>query len=308
MSTLFNEDRYHALNLGDGQTVLRAHAHDDSGRVIGELSGVLDGEALVNGFSAPFGGLDLARPRETPANVSSTVEQSLRHFRDAGVGLVRIRLPPACYGENESLIQFTLLNSGFAVEHCELNQHIDLSGLSTPEDYVAQLKSPARRALLRPDGQELRLIEAEADHEWDRAYATLETNRAARGRRLSLSLDYVKRARATLGARVRMFELLDGDRAVAAALVYLVRDRRELVVAWGDGDHGREHSPMNVLAYRVVERALADGVLTLDLGISNEHEPSADGGLVPNSGLVQFKQSVLARIEPRLTLVRELSR
>jgi hypothetical protein len=48
-------------------------------------------------------------------------------------------------------------------------------------------------------------------------------------------------------------------------------------------------------------------VRTLDLGISNEHEPGPHGALEPNAGLVQFKQSVLARIEPRLTLVRELA-
>jgi hypothetical protein len=65
---------------------------------------------------------------------------------------------------------------------------------------------------------------------------------------------------------------------------------------------------MNLLAYRVIERALADRIETLDLGISNEHAPGPNGELVPNAGLVQFKQSVLARSEPRLTLVRKLAR
>ena len=105
-----------------------------------------------------------------------------------------------------------------------------------------------------------------------------------------------------------MYELCHAGESIAAALVYRVRPHRDLVVAWGDGEHELERSPMNLLAYRVVESALAEGVWTLDLGISNEHEPGADGALVPNSGLVQFKQSVLARIQPRLTLVRELRR
>jgi Acetyltransferase (GNAT) domain len=104
-----------------------------------------------------------------------------------------------------------------------------------------------------------------------------------------------------------MYELLCSERAIAAALVYRVRPRRDLVVAWGDGEHDLERSPMNLLAYRLVESALSEGVRTLDLGISNEHEPGPHGALEPNAGLVQFKQSVLARIEPRLTLVRELA-
>jgi len=306
-STLFNQERFHALNVREAQSVLNAEVRDDGGRVVGVFGGVLEGDVVVNGYSAPFGGIDLARQRETPANVMRVIREALRQFREAGVSDVRVRLPPPCYGENEPLVQFSLLNSGFVVERCELNQHIDLADLAGPEDYIARLKSPARRALLRPDGQDLSFREAVEEREWDRAYLTLELNRAARGRRLALSRAYIERARIALGERVRMFELFDGERPVAAALVYRVRERRALVVAWGDGDHGLAHSPMNVLAYRVVERAIADGMETLDLGISNEHDPEPDGGLVPNSGLVQFKQSVLARIEPRLTLIRRFA-
>lgn len=200
-----------------------------------------------------------------------------------------------------------MLNNGFTVERCELNQHIDLRTVADAEDYVARLKSPARRALKKPDIQHLAFREALDDQAWDAAYTTLEANRAARGRRLSLPRDYIHRARRALGDRVRMFELVDGDANVAAALVYRVRETRDLVVAWGDAGHHFEHSPMNVLALRVVEQVLSEGVVTLDLGISNEHEPRPDGGLVPNRGLVQFKQSVLADVEPRFTLVRELA-
>jgi hypothetical protein len=304
--TVFNEERFHALNLRDGQRVVSARAHADDGRLIGVFGGVLDGEELVCGHSAPFGGLDFPRERETPANVARLVDEALPRFADAGARVMRVRLPPPCYGENEPLVQFILLNRGFAVERCELNQHVDLEGLAGPEDYLAQLKSPARRALRRLLAPEFSFREALTVPEWDRAYATLQANRERRGRALSLSRAYVTRARVALGARVRMFELSHAEHAVAAALVYRVRPERELVVAWGDGDHGLARSPMNLLAYRVIERALAEGVRTLDLGISNDHARGPGGELAPNAGLVQFKQSVLARIEPRLTLVREL--
>jgi Acetyltransferase (GNAT) domain len=307
MMTLFNEDRFHALNLGPTERVVRAEVCDEEGRAIGALSGVLDGETLTCGYSAPFGGLDLARERETPANVARLVDEALPRLYGEGARTLRVKLPPACYGESEPLVQFTLLNRGFRVERCELNQHIDLQPLTGPEDYVARLKSPARRALGKLlDGEDLRFARARSEGEWDRAYATLAANRAGRGRTLALSRAYVGEAHAALGEAVRMYELLSGGRAVAAALVYRVRPRCELVVAWGDGEHGLERSPMNLLAYRVVESSLGDGMDTLDLGISNEHEPGPHGELVPNPGLVRFKQSVLATIQPRLTLVREL--
>jgi hypothetical protein len=307
--TLFNDDTFHALNITGEQRVIHTEARDEEGRTVGSLGGVLEGDAFTSGFSAPFGGIDLTRERETPANVALVVEDAVAQLRAAGARRLRIKLPPACYGESEPLVQFTLLNRGFQVERCELNQHIDLESLPDSDAYLERLKSPARRALrkLLLDS-DLRLCPAETEREWDRAYATLVTNRAAKGRSLSLSREYLERARTSLGTQtVRMYELLAGERAIAAALVYRVRPQRDLVVAWGDGEHGLERSPMNLLAYRLVERALAEGSSTLDLGISNEHESSPDGALPPNDGLVQFKQSVLAKIQPRLTLVRELA-
>jgi hypothetical protein len=305
-TTLFNEARFHALNLRPGLSVLDLRVAAPDGRLIGALAGVRDGDTFLSGHSAPFGGVDLVRERETPANVAWLVDGALAQLRAAGIREARVRLPPPCYGESEGLVQFTLLNRGFRVDRCELNQHIDLRAIADAGAYLAALKSPARRALRRLLGPELTFSAARTPAEWDRAYALLAANRAAKGRRLALSRAYVAQARAALGDAVRMYELLHGERSVAAALVYRVREHRDLVVAWGDGDHGLERSPMNLLAHRVVETALADGVRTVDLGISNEHEPGPDGALVPNGGLVQFKQSVLAQTQPRLTLVKEL--
>ncbi len=96
---------------------------------------------------------------------------------------------------------------------------------------------------------------------------------------------------------MRAFLLTHGGRSCAAALLYRVAPGRELVVYWGDAGHDLPRSPMNVLALRLVELALAEGARTLDLGIS-----SVDG--VPDQGLIQFKRSVLARESLRLDLVR----
>jgi hypothetical protein len=306
-TTLFNEDRFHALNLRDGQRVVRAEVHDDDGRVIGSLGGVLEGVELTCGYSAPFGGLDLARDRETPANVARVLREALERLSEQGVRTLRVKLPPACYGESEPLVQFTLLNAGFRVERCELNQHVDLQTLGGIDAYVERLKSPARRALGKLLAAEFCFRRAETEAEWDRAYATLSANRAIKGRSLALSRDYLARARVNLGESVRMYELCSAERPIAAALVYRVRPRCDLVVAWGDREHRLERSPMNLLAYRVIESSLADGVRTLDLGISNEPTQGTDGALQPNAGLVQFKQSVLGKIQPRFTLVRELA-
>jgi Acetyltransferase (GNAT) domain len=305
--TLFNQDRFHALNLTDGQLITRAQARDETGRLVGSLGGVLDAGVFTSGYSAPFGGPDLVRERETPANVALLVDEAITSLTSDGARTLRVKLPPTCYGESEPLVVFTLLNRGFHVERCELNQHIDLETLDGPDSYIERLKSPARRALGKLLGPEFSFRRAETQDEWDRAYNTLAANRSMKGRSLSLSRAYVARAHAALSDSVRMYELFHGGLAIAAALVYRVRAQRDMVVAWGDGEHDLERSPMNLLAYRVVEVSLSEGVRTLDLGTSNGHGPGPDGAFEANTGLVQFKQSVLARIEPRLTLLRELT-
>ncbi|MCW3039181.1 MAG: hypothetical protein JWM31_1086 [Solirubrobacterales bacterium] len=306
--TLFNDRRFHALNVAPTERIECFEVAGGNGRVIGSLSGVLCGGQFVNGYSAPYGGLDLVRSRETPANVARLVDEVLEQVRVAGARSVTLRLPPAALGESEGLILFTLLNRGFRIERCELNQHLDLTGIGDVAAYRAALKSPARRALGRFGADELGWSEATDHAAWERCYQVLAANRAAKGRRLSLSLEYLQRARIALAPAVRMFELRTrAGSTIAAALIYRVRSECDLVVAWGERpDHGLRASPMNHLALRVVDHALASGVRIVDLGISNDSGPGPGGGLPPNGGLHQFKQSILARTEPRLTLAKEL--
>lgn len=307
--TLFNREAFHALNLRAGQRALSLAVADPEGRTIGALGGVLDGASFTGGHSAPFGGFDVARDKETPVNVALLVDGALARVRAAGARRVTLRMPPAALGASEGTLQFTLLNRGFTVVRCELNQHIDLTGLADVDAYLAALKSPARRALRKLlAAGELTARTAESAADWDAGHGLLAANRAAKGRRFALTRDYAEAARHALPGALRLLLLEDAaGRAVAAALVYRVRPGRDAVVAWGDAPgHGLERSPMNLLAFRVVEAAFADGVAILDLGISSEPDADATGALPVNGGLHQFKQSVLAQTTPRLHLAKEL--
>jgi hypothetical protein len=89
-----------------------------------------------------------------------------------------------------------------------------------------------------------------------------------------------------------------GDEPIAAALVYDVLSDVDLLVAWGDHGHDLPRSPMKLLAYHLVGRALERGARILDLGPSSEKDGS------PNAGLVHFKRSLGAVAGTRLVLVR----
>jgi hypothetical protein len=302
---LFNTATYHRLNLQPGEEFVRvdvATGPTADDRPIGTLAGILvDGE-FCSGYRAPFGGPDFVRRSETVEHVGRLVDESLVRLAERGARRVRIRARSECHSPTEPSLQFTLLNAGFAVAACELNFHIDLEALGGGADadaYQAALKPAARKALRHALRLDLRFHEAATDGEWATAYAVIARNREAKGRPMRLGFPYVTAIRHAFPGRVRMYALHHARRVCAAALVYRVRPGHDYVVAWGDHGHDLPRSPMNVLALRVVERALAEGVAIVDLGISSE-----DGR--PNPGLVQFKQSILARPSLRIDLVRDL--
>lgn len=296
----FNRRAYHALNARPGDDVLRIE-HAEGGRVVGALTGVLRDGVLTSGHSAPFGGLDLARPRETPERIAATVDAALAGAAEAGARRVRVRCRPDDHGANEPVALFTLLQRGFRVESADLAYVVDLRATPTLDAYVAALKSPARRALRHTEDGDWRFRAVADEADVRTAHALLAENRIERGRRLVLDADYVLRVRAALPGVVRTFVLEHEGAPCAAALVYVVAPGAWYVVAWGDARHDLPRSPMNLLALRTVEAALADGAHLLDLGISSV--PAGDG-LAIDPGLAQFKTSVLARPRTRLTLVR----
>jgi predicted N-acyltransferase len=291
---LFLRETYHGFKLQPGQRLFR-HDHEVEGRLVGTMSGVIEGEVFCCGHGAPFGGPEILRAGEAVDNVTALIERARRLLVDDGVRTIRVRCRPPFY-TGETSVQFALANLGFATEAMDLNYHVDIAPLATAAAYVEALKSPARRALRHSLTVGLTFAEASSEADWASAYEVLRENRVAKGRPMRLSLAYVLGMRAAFGDRVRMFVLRAGEATCAAALLYRVLPGRELVQYWGDAYHDLPRSPMNLLAYRLVEQAIAERVETIDIGISTD-----DG--VPNQGLIQFKQSVLARptLRPVLT-------
>jgi hypothetical protein len=301
--TVFNRPAFHALNLRPGaESLVAAHTHES--RVVGALAGVLADGVFTSGDRAPFGGPDFARPRETPANVAATLDAALAEITASGARTVRIRCRPAAYSDTEALVAFELLQRGFSVELAELAHVVDLSGFAAAADYMAALKSPARRALghLEELGTAFDEVPG-SEAAWRDAYDVLAQNRAAKGRVLSLDADYLLRARDALPGVLRMFALTMQGAPIATAVVYVVAPGYWYVYAWGDARHALARSPMNLLALRLVQRALREDVRLIDLGTSTA-PGGAGGGRIADPGMSQFKTSLLARPHVRLVLTR----
>jgi hypothetical protein len=297
---LFNRDAYHALRRADRQRVLRHDHHDVGGRLVGSLVAVLDETTGIAtaGHAAPFAGPDIVRGSEAAAEIQTLVAEACTAFRAAGAERLVLRLRPGSWGLAEPSVLWALLQAGFAVAESALSFAIDLEGGAAA--YLARLRSPARRALAHAADAPYAFEDVTHDEPgWLIAYEILRDNRLAKGRPMSLSLEYTLRLRDAFPGAVRMDLLRHDGAPVAAALRYRVLPDVDVVQYWGDHGHTLARSPMNPLVLHLVETSHASGARLLDLGISSEDA-------WPNEGLIRFKRSVGALPEVRLIVARNL--
>lgn len=283
---LFNTDAFYALR---GEPCWHETLQDRAGNVLGDLT--YHSTERVSGWSAPFGGPDWRREYWRPEQVHEAISRIVKLP-------MRIRAKPASYGENEAATLQALLQHGWTVQYGELNYSIALP--ATIDDYEQGLTRQALAALNRGEEMDLQIVEPGREDEalWLVGYELLRRNRAAKGRALSLTFEYVRAIRDQFPGLVRMLLCYPSTTAkiVAAALVYRVGPGRDLVQFWGDDpEHGLPASPMNTLVREVVQGSISTGATVLDLGISTE-------GGIPNGGLCRFKRSIGARAEPRFVL------
>lgn len=285
---LFNDERYQRCNLQGDQRPFRFDYHA-ARRLVGTLSGVVDGDLLDCGHSAPFGGIDWVRQREPVSVASELLQAAAARARDEGLRSIRIRARPVYYGENEVAVEFALRRLGAAVETSEISLGIPTRRYRHPDDYVASLRSSARNRLSHGLAAALTWSLADEDADWAACYALLADTKRRRGAVMKISLDYLLALRVIFGPRITMHRLADADGLLAAALVYRLTPEWDCLIAWGDRTEYRRLPLMNVMAYRLVCASIADRVSLLDLGIS-----SVDG--VPDEGLIRFKRSIGAII------------
>ena len=290
---LFTDPRFHDLN-GVAPDRRWRYEHRDGGRLVGVLDGVVDDGVFVSGHSAPFGGADLVAPDPTVDDVLGLLTGALARARQDGVREVRIRARPLVYSPAEPVLEYALLHLGFSVEHCDLNQHLDLLGAGPLESMRNRKRRYVRAALSRPH----ELVEV-ADAEGIAAcYGIISANRAAHGRPPPLSRDYLARAREAFPGRVQLLLLRVDARPVAAAVVYRLLDDVDQVVSWADAADVGPRSPMELLAHLLATRSRERGARLLDLGPSTEKDGT------PNTGLIAFKRSIGAVAGTRKVLVR----
>jgi hypothetical protein len=296
---LFCDPRFHDVN-GVPAGERRRYEHRSGGRLVGVLDGVVADGVFVSGHSAPFGGPDLVE--ETPAveDVLGLFTGALAALKADGLRQVRILARPPVYSAAEPLLEYAQFQLGFTVAHCDLNQHVDLTGAS---DVLSLFKDRRRRYVRAALEQQHDVIEVDGGEDLTTLHRIIADNRLAHGRPAGLPRDYLERMKQEFPDRVRLVLLRQEGVPVAAAVVYRVLSDIDQVVHWADAvdpAQGGRNSPMGLLAYLVLTESLRTGARIVDLGPSSEKDGS------PNLGLVRFKRSVGAVPGTRKVLVAEL--
>lgn len=279
---LFNTDRF--LGLRDAKAEYQDLTFD--GVKLGDVA-VVDG---VNGWRAPFGGIDWRRQYWGPEMIHGAIAA-----HDFGE-LREIRGKPMVITAQEAPATNALLAAGWMIAGAELDYLIPVQ---TADVWAATLPRQTIHSVNRACDAGVSHAFAMTDEAWRECYELLAANRAFKGRVLSLDLDYVLALREELGDLARMHAMFDADeRLVAAALVYRVAREIDVVQWHGDlPNHGLGYSVMPATVSAYIHDAELTGASFVDLGIS-----SVDGK--PDGGLCRFKRSVGAMACQRLVLRR----
>lgn len=290
--TLFNDLRFQRCNMLPTQRPFR-YDHVIGERLIGTLSGVIDGDVLDCGHSAPFGGIDFARRGESAGLIVDLIRAAAARAGSEGVAAIHVRARPGYYGPNETAVEFALLNLGARIDFCELSLGIETWRFHSIDAYERALRSRARNKLRHGLRAGMIFDRARTEAEWASCYELLDETRRRHAARLRISFDYIMNLRRVFGNRIAMHRLLRAGELAGAALVYRLARDWNYVVAWGDDLRHRQHRVMNVMADQLVRAAIAQRISVLDAGTS-----SVEG--VPDDGLIQFKRSVGATTGLRL--------
>jgi hypothetical protein len=283
-TTLFNDEHYRRCNLGPTHRLFHYDHHADE-RLVGTVAGVVVNGVLECGHSAPFGGVDFVRRRESAKIIVDLLQSTTAYARADGIREIRMRARPHYFGENESAVDFALLNAGAKIESCELSLGVPVGRFKRPDEYLSSLGKSARKMLQQAWRAGMTFEPAATEDEWQSCYDLLVEVRRRRGATLKIALGYIKELRGLFGKRIMMHRLLCNGELASAALVYRIAPDWDYVVAWGDDIKFRRNRAMNLMACHLLQLAVVQGVSVVDTGISSV-------GGTPDGNLIQFKRSI----------------
>ncbi len=273
---LFNSVEFAELNRHKCASV-HFLAFSDSKFRGGLIAGERDG-ALMNPFSAPFGGFDFNR--EPSAAKMIEIVESLKEWLHGR--RCTITLPPAFYAPGSTEKSAYAFQRTHWRQESLINHHLTVVN---PAEYTSSLDSKSRNKLKRGLDccHSFAKLDTRSHADIERAYRIIAVNRARKGYSLRMSLDDVVATAPVVQAEFFILSIDGID--VASAQIYNPAPGIVQVIYWGDTGEASECHPMNLLAYHILKHYSGTGIKVIDVG------PSGDFDTL-NPGLADFKESI----------------
>jgi len=193
-----------------------------------------------------------------------------------------------------SLQYYALTCSGYQVSQMDLNHAIQIN--SCP---LTERMSYGNLKRLRKCIREGLTTEITSINELPEVYETIASNRATKGRVVSMSiLDIIAMAQKFQNS-ITLFSCKDGKNTIAAAICLSVTPEILYVIYWGDKTGYQHLSPVVPIANAIYTYCQVQGFKILDIGTSTI-------GAEPNIGLINFKRGLAFEESLKIRLKKSL--
>jgi predicted N-acyltransferase len=188
-----------------------------------------------------------------------------------------------------SIALFLLRAQGYCLDQLDLNQSLRVDDRS-----LAQRMSKSHLKRLRKCQRE-GLVTSELPGKClSDVYETLATNRASKGRPMSMTVDQLETMADTFPEAVVLFGCRDGHLLTAAALCLRLDEETLYVFAWGHRPEYGSLSPVVAVADDIYRYCQEHGLRVLDAGTSTV-DAEADAGLLRFKRGLGFSESLKVR-------------
>jgi hypothetical protein len=292
----FNTAAFNQLNATKAETVVGLLFK--SGKVrLGLIAGRRN-DVLISPFSAPFGGFSPSGKDVAIEHLDDAFSALDQYLVSGGYRAITLTLPPLFYHESFlSKCISSALRNGFVIGTADLNHAFFCEDFT--KDYLSKgLERNARKNLRNGFDNGLIVRKSGTPEEDSEAYRIIALNRRERGYPLRMSFGQVQATSELVS--VDYFLVLNGNQAVASAIVYHVSPGIVQVIYWGDDPVYSVLRPMNVLAFELFRFYAEAGIAVVDIGPSTEHGE-------PSYGLARFKESIGCRVYLKFTLEKQLT-
>ena len=260
-------------------------------RVLAAIHFTDDGQGILTSpLRGTFGGFS-AEEGVGIAVLDSFMDGILTYFCSLGAKRIRIALRPASHDIALFATSFNiLLRKGFTIERHELNYVLGVDALPLLDKMEHGNRKRVNKCLRERFQADFCPV-----HQLPEVYQAISENRARRGYPMSITLKGLQEMAQRFPEQVIAFGVRRGADLVAAS-VCIRLDRDVLYVfLWGEVAGMETYSPVALLATKIYQYSVDQGITLIDVGTSTENG-------MPNHGLIRFKRSMGFRECLKLTL------